>query len=130
MTNSRDSRQDRNRDKSRISDLRKCHADLADLATEEVVLVAELLAGGTMDMTQLVQHRALLCENQQQRKNKCNAKSRSIHSLAKYYALRLPQHVYKSGMIGDCAMPMRKPVAVNVMYGKSNHRSLVWLDRT
>jgi hypothetical protein len=49
--------------------LREGRAGVAELPGEEIVLVANLLAAACMDVTELMQHRALLGKNQQQRKN-------------------------------------------------------------
>jgi hypothetical protein len=85
MTNGRDGRQNRNRGRCRISDLRECRTDVADLAGEEVVFVANLRAADWIDVTEFVQHRPLLGEDQQQGKNQCKAKIGSFHGLATNY---------------------------------------------
>jgi hypothetical protein len=74
-----DCRQYCNRARSRVSDLCKCQAGLADLATEYAAFIADLVGADTMKVTELVQHRALLGENQQQRKNERKAISKSFH---------------------------------------------------
>jgi hypothetical protein len=84
-----DCRQNCNRGRSRISDLCKCKARLADLATEYAAFVADLVGADTMNVAELVQHRALLGENQQQRKSQRKAKSEGFHGLARYCPLRL-----------------------------------------
>lgn len=61
--NAYDCRQYYNRTRSRVSDLCKCQAGLAHLATEYAAFVADLI-GDTMNVAELVQHRALLGENQ------------------------------------------------------------------
>ena len=47
-----------------------------------IVLVTELLAADAVYVAELVQQRTLLGKNQQQRKNKSEANSGSIHGLA------------------------------------------------
>ena len=91
MTNGRDCRYNRNRGRCRISDLRECRTDVADLAGDEVVFVANLATADWMDVAEFVQHRALLGKDQQQGKNQCKAKLGSFHGLAENYAPRLPQ---------------------------------------
>lgn len=92
MTNGRNCRYNRNRGRCRISDLRECRTDVADLPSKEVIFVANLGTAAWMDVTEFVQHRAVLGENQQQRKNQCKAKFGSFHGLAKNCFPRLPQH--------------------------------------
>ena len=92
MTNGRERRQNRNRGRCRISHLREGRTGVADFPGEEVVLVAKLGAADRMDVTEFVQHRALLGEEQQQGKNQCKAKFGNFHGLAKNYPQRPPQH--------------------------------------
>jgi hypothetical protein len=101
-----DCRQYCNRARSRVSDLCKCQAGLADLATEYAAFIADLVGADTMNVTELVQHRALLGENQQQRKNERKAISKSFHSRAKYCLLRLSQRARttESYLTASCAI--------------------------
>ena len=92
MTSGRECSQNCNRGSCRTSHLREGRTGVADLAGEEVVLVAKLDAADWMDVAEFVQHRALLSKDQQQGKNHCKAKFGSFHGLAKNYAPRLPQH--------------------------------------
>jgi hypothetical protein len=61
--------QNRNRSAGWISDLLKGSARLAKLAVKERFFVALLWTAGTINVAELVQHRSLLGENQQQRKS-------------------------------------------------------------
>jgi superfamily II DNA/RNA helicase len=83
MTSGRECSQNCNRGSCRTSHLREGRTGVADLAGEEVVLVAKLDAADWMDVAEFVQHRALLSKDQQQGKNQCKANSGSIHGLAK-----------------------------------------------
>ena len=84
MTNSCDFRQYRNRGRCRISNLCEGRTGVAELAGEEVVFVANLVAAASMDVAELMQDRALLGKNQQQRKNQRKADSGGIHDLVKH----------------------------------------------
>ena len=73
----REERQDRDGCQGRISDLCIGYAGLAELASGEATRVADLFAAGTMNVAELVQHRALLGKDQKDRK--CKTPTNPIH---------------------------------------------------
>ena len=86
VANGGDGRKCRNRGRCRVSDLRKREARLADLGTKSAAFVADLVGAGTMNVAELMQHRALMGENEQQRKSQRQAASEGFHGLAKHCA--------------------------------------------
>lgn len=100
MMNGFNCRQNRNRGRCGISHLRKGRAGVAELAGEEVVFEANLVAAACMDVTELMQQRALLSENQQQRQEQRKADAGSIHGHVKHCTTKLSTRHAKSALGG------------------------------
>ena len=92
MMSSRSGRQNCNRSRRRIADLRERRTGVAQLGSEGGFFVANLGAAVSMDMTKLVQQGPLLRKNQQQRQNECQMKSGGFHGPTEECPVRLSHH--------------------------------------
>ena len=68
----------------RICDLREGDAGLAQLAIKEGFFVLQSGRSVTVDVAQLMQHRALLSENQQQHKAKSHTNPTHVYEGSRY----------------------------------------------